>query len=292
MKLSIITVTYNVESVLDGYLKSLEQSEVGLGLLAGEVLVVDNASEDNTVAQLKKSAVPIKIICSKENLGFSAANNLGLKEACGENLLFLNPDTEFKAGVLTTLLEYLDAHEEVGAVTPRVLLPDGQDDLNTRRNFPTPLSALQHFLHLPGSDYYITKEPTQEQAVPAIGGAFLMAKQAVVTKVGSWDEDFFLYGEDLDYCYRINEAGYKIMYVPAVQITHLGGVSTGIKKSGERWSKASKKQKRAMAKYSVEAMALFYQKHLANKHNLIINALVAFGFRVLCMVRVLQFSLK
>lgn len=290
MTLSIITVTYNDEKVIVDFLTSLRESEVEKGGIETEVLLVDNHSSDRTVEIVRESVVEINLTVLDENVGFSAANNVALAKSHGDVVLFLNPDTKFSTGVFKTLLKYLDTHVEVGALTCRVLLPDGADDLNTRRNFPTPWSALKHFLHLPGGSYYLTGREDEEQDIPACGGSFLMVRRQVLDQIGGWDEEFFLYGEDLDLCYRIREAGWKIMYVPTVSITHFGGVSTGIKKSGLELSTASKEQKRKMAGYSVEAMAHFYRKHLSKKHSTIMNLLVEFGFKSLRFLREVQFS--
>lgn len=290
MTLSIITVTYNDEKVINDYLKSLVESEVGKGEIEAEVLIVDNASKDRTVELIKSSPLRVQLTVEKDNLGFAKANNLALANASGKFVLFLNPDTKFEYGIFNHLLDYFELNPAVGALTCRVLLPDGTDDRNTRRNFPTPSSALRHFLHLPGSGYYLSGDESKEQEIPACGGSFLMVRKQVLDQVGNWDEKFFLYGEDLDLCFRIREAGWKIMYVPQVSIIHYGGVSTGIKKSGSELSTASKEQKRKMAGYSVEAMAHFYRKHLSKNHNSLMNGIVELGFKSLRLLREVQFS--
>lgn len=290
MELSIISVTYNDANVIQGFLQSLLKSEVCDGSLDSEVFVVDNASRDETVQIIKEQDHFVRLTELEENVGFSRANNKALAQSRGRYVCFLNPDTKFSKGVFKALISYLEENQEVGAVTPKVLLPDGSLDLNTRRNFPTPMSALMHFFGVAGSGYYISGKEDEIQEVPACGGAFLLVKREVLQKVGDWDEDFFLYGEDLDLCYRIREEGWKITYVPTVSILHYGGVSTGIKESGASLSTADKSQRVRMAEYSVEAMALFYKKHLARQHTFLVNLLVGLGFRGLKFLRLLQYS--
>lgn len=298
MKLSIITVTFNDETVLPEFIRSLEESEVGTGRLTAEVCVVDNHSTDQTPALLKEVHHSwFTLVLLKKNKGFAAANNEALAQAKGEYILFLNPDTSFQHGVCEGMCTYLDEHENVGAVTPHVVLPDGTLDRNTLRNFPTPLSALFQFSGLASisrrfSGYYREPDGTQNaQEVPACGGACLMVRRSVVEKIGKWDEGFFLYGEDLDYCFRIHEAGWGVHYLPWLQLIHYGGVSTGIKKSGSGHSRASVATRIAMATYSVEAMQRFYSKHEAQHHTAAVNGLVLLGMKSLLLMRKIGFLL-
>src|SRR3989344_1401772 len=187
MKLSVITISYNDEKVIGEYLASLTESEIGKGEIKAEVLVVDNNSSDRTVEIVKNSNLDVDLTVLNQNVGFSVANNIALAKCKGDVVLFLNPDVEFSGDIFAPLLDYLESRKDVGALTCKVVLPDGKPDLNTRRNFPTPLSALKHFLHLPNSHYYITGEDDEEQEIPACGGSFLMVKREVLDKIGNWD---------------------------------------------------------------------------------------------------------
>ena len=298
MDLSIISVTHNNEQVLPEFLDSLKPYLTENKGNKIEAVIVDNASSDDSM-KLLKSEKDLHVIQTDINLGFSKANNVGIIKATGRYLLFLNSDTKFSKEVFPYLITQMDANPKFGAMTCRVLLPDGTDDLNTLRNFPTPRAALCHFLGLnklfPNNrffnGYFLTSlDPTKVHSIPACGGSFLLTRREIIEKLGGWDEDYFLYGEDLDLCFRIKKLGYEIIYDPHVSITHYGGVSTGIKKSGEHLSSASKEKRREMADHSVDAMGIFYKKNLAPHNPFYINGLVKLGMISLRILRKISFS--
>jgi len=277
MLLSIVIVSFNVEELLAKCLESIEKYSEDI---TKEVFVVDNNSSDNTVLRIRKDFPKVTLIANKKNLGFSKANNQALKKAKGDYLLVLNPDTELKQGTLHKMIGFMRKNKDVAVSTCRVELADGSLDRDCRRHFPTPWRSFCHFSNLskifPKSKifdgYYMGYMPdTAEHEVDACAGAFMMVRAESVKKVGYFDEDFFFYGEDLDWCFRFKEAGYRIIYTPITKIIHYKGASSGIKKSSQKLSKATKESKQRVLKESTRAMRLFYDKHYKNKYPFFIN---------------------
>ena len=233
--ISVIIVNYNVKELLEQCVKSIFSASSNLKV---EVIVVDNNSFDGSVEFLKQKFpgnAQLKIIESPINLGFAKANNLGAKEAKGEYLLILNPDTILQEDTLERSLEFYKANKEIGALTCKLILPNGKLDLACRRSFPTPSVAVYRILGLsrifPKSKLfgkynltYLDENDTYE--VDAIVGAYMLIKKDIYEKVKGFDEDYFMYGEDLDLCFRIKKAGYKIYYYPETSIIHYKGEST------------------------------------------------------------------
>ena len=323
MKLSIIIVSYNTKGLLEQCLESIVKS-LGNGRgpgsatpnstkpLSYEVIVVDNNSADGTQEYLKqltikspklkvknskketspKLQIPnLKIILNKDNAGFAKANNQGVREAEGEYILFLNPDTIVYPKTLEETAGYLSFHPDTGLVTCRIELPDGSLQKECHRGFPTPWRALCHFSGLgkifPKSrlfaGYFLGHLPKNTiHEIDACVGAFMMTKKEIGDQIGWWDEDFFWYGEDLDLCYRIKGVGYKVIFYPKVKITHYQGASSGIKKTKSR---ANKETKRKVMIASVEAMRVFYQKHYQDKYPKAISLLVMGGIALLEKIR-------
>ncbi|MEO8513562.1 MAG: glycosyltransferase [Ignavibacteria bacterium] len=233
--ISVIIVNYNVKELLEQCINSIFASSAGLNV---EVIVVDNNSFDGSISYLK-SKFPgnpqLKLIESPVNLGFAKANNLGAKEAKGEYLLILNPDTILQEDTLERSLKFYKDNPGTGAVSCKLILPNGQLDRACRRSFPTPSVAVYRILGLsrifPKSKIfgkynltYLDENDTYE--VDAIVGAFMLIKKSVYESVKGFDEDYFMFGEDLDLCFRIKKAGYKIYYFPGTSIIHYKGEST------------------------------------------------------------------
>lgn len=270
-KLSIIVLNYNTANVLADCLSSLFEVKNEVDF---EVIVVDNASKDDSVKLVKKRFPWVKLIASETNKGFSAGNNLANKTAKGEYILFLNPDTTVPQDTLQTCVEYMDNHEDVGAMTCKLVLPNGKLDKDARRSFPTPWVALSHFMFLdrlfPKSKlfskyWYGYISPNTEHEVDALQGAFFLARKTILDKIGWFDETFFLNGEDLDLSWRIKQQGWKIMYYPKVSIVHLKKVS---KKLGDRLKNEVS---------GVKSMEIFYKKHMWDRYPFYINYLVVAG---------------
>lgn len=231
-QLSIIIVSYNVREFLDHALTSLQKAMKGI---RGEVIVVDNASDDESVEMVRRRYPAVTVIANRSNLGFAKANNLALQRARGTYLLLLNPDTVVQEDTLRVMVKFFDDHPEVGLAGCKVLNPDGTFQLACRRSFPTPwvaftkifgLSALFPYSRLFGRYNLTYLNPDEMYEVDAVSGSFMALRRDVYETVGGLDEDFFMYGEDLDWCFRIQQAGWKIFYVPATQIIHYKGEST------------------------------------------------------------------
>ena len=299
MLLSIVIVSFNVEELLAKCLESIEKYAEGI---TKEVFVVDNDSPDNSVLRIRKDFPKVTLIANKKNLGFSKANNQALEKAKGDYLLVLNPDTELKSDTLAKMIDFMQKNKDVAVSTCRIELADGSLDRDCRRHFPTPWRSFCHFLNLskifPKSKifdgYYMGYLPDNiEQEVDACAGAFMMIRATAVKKIGYFDEDFFFYGEDLDWCWRFKEKGYRIVYTPTTKIIHYKGASSGIKDSSKKISKATKESKRRVLKESTRAMRLFYVKHYKTAYPSIVKWIVLSGVKILEIVRLLklQFNL-
>jgi hypothetical protein len=231
MDLSVIIVSYNVSSFLDQALATLEDSARGLEY---EVFVVDNASSDDSVEMVRRRHSGVRLIENRENRGFAAANNQALSHASGRYVLLLNPDTVLRRDTVPAMIGFLDDHPEAGGAGCKVINPDGTLQLACRRGFPSPGVAFFKMIGLSGlfpqsrtfGAYNLTYlDPDVVTEVDAISGSFMMLRKETLDRVGLLDEAFFMYGEDLDLCYRIKQAGWKIYYVPLTEIIHFKGES-------------------------------------------------------------------
>lgn len=233
MDISVIIVNYNVKDLLDNCISSIYKA-------AGEkykveVFVVDNNSIDKSVELIYKKYPRAIVIENEKNIGFSKANNLALRQAAGKYILILNPDTVLEESTFDKMISFVNGNPGTGAVTSKLILTNGKLDSACRRSFPVPSVAIPRMLGLsklfPKSKAfgkynltYLDDNKTYE--VDAICGAFMFIPKIILDKVGYFDEDYFMYGEDLDLCYRIKKAGYKIFYYPEVTTIHFKGEST------------------------------------------------------------------
>lgn len=286
--LSIIIVSYNTKDFLEKCIESIGNTVPKS--LDYEIIVVDNASTDGTTQEIHQSfdklRTKLKVIQNEKNLGFSKANNLGIKEAKGKYILFLNPDTIIYPNTLKVMVDFMHLNKDVGAATCRVNLPNGELDDACHRGFPSPRNAFFHFLGFSKlfskselfAGYNLGwKDFSTIHEIDACAGAFMMVKKEAGEQVGWWDEDYFWYGEDLDFCYNLKEKGWKIFYVPEVSILHYKGVSGGIKNVSKHLTTASEETKRRATKARFEAMRIFYNKHYKNKYPRLVNSLVYRG---------------
>jgi len=283
MNLSIIIVSYNTKEFLKKCLESIKNANSKFNY---EIIVVDNDSSDSSLEMLEKEFPDISLIKNKENLGFSRANNQGVKKAKGKYLLFLNPDTVLNKDTLPTLMKFMERNKDVGISTCRLVMPNGKIDDACHRGFPTPWNAFCHFSGLSRmfpkiklfSGYslsYLNFEEIHE--IDACAGAFMLVRREAGEKIGWWDEDYFFYGEDLEFCFRIKELGYKIYYIPDVSVFHYKGVSGGIKKNSKNISTADIKTRRLATNARFNAMKIFYKKHYMDKYPKLITWLVMQG---------------
>jgi N-acetylglucosaminyl-diphospho-decaprenol L-rhamnosyltransferase len=228
--LSIIIVNWNVRDLLAACLRSLAPAREQLAL---QVIVVDSHSADDSVAMVRRDFPWVELIACTENVGFPKGNNLGLAQANGRYLLLLNPDTEVVGAALTTMIDYLASHPDVGALGPQLLNPDGSVQ-SSRRRFPTLTTALFESTWLeplaPASilrHYYVQDVADGETAVVDwVTGACLLVRRDVVDQIDGLDEAYFMYSEELDWCRRIKAAGWQIVYLPTAQVIHHVGKSS------------------------------------------------------------------
>ncbi|MCX6726703.1 MAG: glycosyltransferase family 2 protein, partial [Candidatus Shapirobacteria bacterium] len=241
--LSVIILNYNSAKYLSKCLQSIKKSNFKPYNI--EFIIIDNASTDNSFSSVKNINLPnSKFINSPGNIGFSAGNNFGLKFISNPKyVLFLNPDTVIKPNTLSGMVKYLDLHPEVDAATCDVILAlTGKTQLECHRGFPTPFNTFWHFFGfgLPKlfpksrffNGYFLGYlDYTKPQLIDCCVGAFLMLKKAVGDTIGWWNEKYFFYGEDLDFCYKLKQNNYQLNFIPQFKITHFQGISSGIKRT-------------------------------------------------------------
>lgn len=253
MKLSVIIVSYNVKHYLRQCLDSLQRAVEGVD---AEICVVDNHSKDGTVEWLRGNGHDVKVIASNHNNGFAKANNIGIRQTSGEYVLLLNPDTFVGEGTIKACLDFMETHDKAGGVGVQMLKSDGARAMESRRGLPTPMTSFYKMCGLcemfPKSKrfgrYYMSGMTWDGPGrIEVISGAFLMARRAALDKAGLLDEDFFMYGEDIDLSYRLLKSGYENWYIPA-KILHYKGEST---------QKSSFKYVHVF----YEAMLIFFRKH-------------------------------
>lgn len=283
---SIIIVSYNTKQILRECLESIKNSHIKSTY---EIIVVDNASSDGSAEMIQKEFQDVILIENKENVGFSKANNIGVQKSQGRLVLFLNSDTVVYDNSIDEVAAFLDKNTQAGAATCRLLLPNGQIDDASHRGFPTPWNAFTHFSRLskflPGNKllggYNLTwMDMEKVHEIDALAGAYMMVKKQAGDQVGWWDEDFFWYGDDLDFCYRLKQKDWKIYYVPTVKVLHYKGVSGGIKDISKHITKADEATRKKATQARFDAMKVFYNKHYKNKYPLIITQLVFIGIRI------------
>lgn len=283
--LSIVIVSYNTRKFLKQCVTSIRLHPPGT--FSYEIIVVDNASSDGSVEMMKSEK--LKIVANKKNLGFAKANNQGVSVADGRYLLFLNPDTLVRKKTLETMVEFMDKNSDVGAATCRVELPDGVLDDACHRGFPTPWNAFCYFFGLSKLFPYLRvlsgytlgwMDTSKLHTIDACAGAFMLVRKKAGDQVKWWDEDFFWYGEDLDFCYRLRERGWSIYFVPTVSILHYKGISGGIKEETKHLTTASQQTRKQATNARFEAMRLFYKKHYMDKYPRFVTKLVFSGINL------------
>lgn len=265
--LSVIILSYRSKEHLKALLPSIAESRTKYTY---EVIVVDNGSNDGTGEWLQNAKLQISNFKFIQNInnGFAAGNNIGIKQASGRYILLLNPDTTVQPDTFEAMLDFMESRPDVGMSTCKLIKPDGTLDRAARRNFPNPANAFLRFLHLQhlaSKPYNISDETAdQEMEIESLVGAFCLTRRDVIEKIGLLDESFFMYGEDLDWCWRCREAGWKVWYYPKTFITHHKGES-------------SKKAAFRALKWFHDAMWIFYRKHYWQKYPLPLNWLVWVG---------------
>jgi GT2 family glycosyltransferase len=270
LELEVVIVSHGAEALLRRCLCSLEEHPASGAM---RVTVVDSGSPDTTPDMVEREFPQVRLL-RRENIGFSAANNVVLREDEATAVLLLNPDTEVYAGTLDAALSRLRSDERVGMVGCKLVTESGELDHACKRSFPTPLGALAHFTGIGRGDgasatlsqYRATHLGDDDPGeVDAVNGAFMLCRAEAVREVGLLDEGYWLYMEDLDWCRRFWQAGWKVFYEPAGVALHVKGASSG----GRR----APKQEIAFHR----GMGRFYRRFEAPEHNPLLNAAVYAG---------------
>lgn len=270
MRISIIIVSYNTRELLKNCINSIYMTYPKKDL---EILVVDNGSSDGSPTMVREKFGNVIFIESKENLGFAKANNIGIKKAEGEYILLLNPDTIVTKDCLEKSICYMDKHKDIGILGCKVVMPDGGLDLACRRSFPTPEVSFYRMAGLSKlfpknrrfGQYNLTYlDENETYEVDSVVGAFMMVRREAIEQVGMLDEDYFMYGEDIDWCYRIKQSGWKVVYYHEAVIFHYKGASGG-------------KKNPAIIREFYRAMQLFYEKHYKSEYSFVTTGVIYLG---------------
>jgi N-acetylglucosaminyl-diphospho-decaprenol L-rhamnosyltransferase len=266
--LDVVIVAYRSREMVRVCLDSLRANPPACPMT---VVVVDNDSRDGTAELIAGEYPEVELIASPRNLGFAAATNLGARRGEAPYLLALNPDTAVTAGALDAVIAVLEEHPEVAVVGPRLERPDGSLDHASKRGFPTPMSALGHFSGLgrrsgAAGRLAAYRAPEVESGpVDAVNGAFMLMRRSVFEAAGGFDEDYWMYMEDLDLSYRLAQEGWRSWYEPAATVVHVkGGTVRGERSPRLNW-------------HFHRGMYLFYRHHYAPDHSAAFNALVYVG---------------
>ena len=268
--IGIVIVNWNTRDHLRRCLETVYASEGGFSY---SVVVVDNASTDGSAAMVGNNFPDVQLIANVENVGYPRANNIGLRHfgfhaegdvraSAPRYALLLNPDTELPVDALLRMMQFMDSRPDIGAAGPKLILLDGSLDKACRRGFPTPMVSFYHYSGLAKlfprnrrfGRYNMTfADENQELEVDSVVGAYMQVRNEAIAKAGLLDESFFMYGEDLDWAYRMKQAGYKIWYYPVVTVRH-------VKRA------ASRRSKKAQFEFW-RAMLIFYRKHFRQTTN-------------------------
>jgi GT2 family glycosyltransferase len=247
MKLSVVIVSYNVRDYLENCLQSVSRALEGI---EGEVFVVDNHSDDDSVETVRAQYPWVRLIENQENMGFSRANNIAIRESRGEYVLLLNPDTIVEEATLREVLRFMEEHPKAGGAGVMMHNADGSLAPESRRALPTPWVSCLKMLGFT-KRYYMSHLPwDQPGRIEVISGAFCFLRKKALDEVGLLDEDFFMYGEDIDLSYRLMKGGWENWYLP-YPITHFKGKST--QKSDYRY-----------VHIFYKAMLIFFRKHYSH----------------------------
>jgi len=283
--ISIIIVNYNVKDLADNCISSIYKANVSNYAL--EIFFVDNYSVDGSFEFISSKYPDVKCIKNSQNLGFSKANNIALNQAKGKYVLILNPDTVLEEGTFGKMIDFVESDDNIGAVTSKLILGNGELDKACKRSFPTLSAALPRILGLSAvfpknkffGKYNLTYlDENKIHEVDAICGAFMFIPKKVLDETGFFDEDYFMYGEDIDLCYRIKHKGYRNFYYPEVTTVHLKGGSTS-------------KTKFSYVNNFYGAMSIFVGKNFKDSSKLLI-LLLKFGIFYRSLVSYFKRSLN
>jgi GT2 family glycosyltransferase len=270
VKLSIIIVNWNTCNLTKQTIESVYRETSGIDF---EIILTDNASSDDSVEVIKKEFPQVILIENKENLGFGKANNQGMRIALGKYIMLLNSDTVVLSQAITRLTSYLDEHEDITMLGPKLLNEDRTFQYSCRRNLPNPMNSFFHLFGLaklfPKSKMFtdykrFAYDSNRTEPVEAISGAAMFFRRGVFDTMGGFDEQFFMYGEDLDFCKRVQDKGWKTMFVHDAEIIHFGGQSS------------KKRRKQSLVNF-YDAMWIYYKKHFYSTYPKAISMFVYLG---------------
>ncbi len=281
MKLSIVIVNYNVRYFLEQCLQSVYRALAGI---EAEIFVVDNDSKDGSCEMVRAKFPDIKLIENQRNVGFSTANNQAIRQSKGEYILLLNPDTVVEENTFREGLEFMDSHPEAGGLGVKMIDGKGNFLPESKRGLPTPWVAFYKIFGLSSffkkskkfARYHLGYLPENEiNEIDVLAGAFMLMRKETLDKVGLLDEDYFMYGEDIDLSYRIQKSGYKNYYFPKTKIIHYKGEST-------------KKGSLNYVKVFYKAMAIFAEKHFSKSYAKTFNSLIGLAIYLRAGLSVLK----
>lgn len=268
-RVSIIIVNWKTPELLAGCLDSLLEDPRASQF---EICVVDNNSGDNSLDVLR-GYPQVHVVANTSNVGFAKACNQVIPQATAPYIFLLNPDTVVRDNAVSKLADYLDDNPKCAAVGPKVLNPDGTLQLACRRSFPSPAASFYRLTYLSKlfpknktfAQYNLTyANPDDELDVDALSGSAMMVRKDVVDRVGLLDEDIFMFGEDIDWCWRFKQEGWRVTYCPQAVVYHFHGAASRLRPVGATINLH-------------KGMEVFYRKHLAPKHWPVFNALVYMG---------------
>lgn len=287
MNLSIIIVSYQCKEKLNVTLDAVFASQVAFEY---EVILVDNGSTDGTVEMVEREYLQNPALAGRlkfiqnTNEGFAKGNNRGLHIATGEYILLLNPDTKVEPKTLQIMMDFMKSRPDVGISTCKLVKGDGTLDLACRRSLPDPWNS---FMRLSGLSFLFPKfkmvsgynlthaDENTEMEIGSCVGAFMFVSPACFRKIGMLDEQFFMYGEDIDWCKTAQEAGFKVWYYPKTTTVHYKGQSS------------RKNTKKALYEFH-NVMWKYYKKHLAHKYPAFLNGLVYIGIWLRYMLQLIK----
>jgi GT2 family glycosyltransferase len=270
MTLSVIIVNYNVKFFLEGCLRA---AAAAMKNITGEIIVVDNASSDDSLAYLQPRFTDVKFIASNTNAGFGAACNKGFRQSSGDFILFLNPDTVVPEDCFEKCLAFIRTKKDAGIVGVKMVDGQGKFLRESKRSFPSVTASFYKMAGLAAvfphsrlfAAYYAGHlDENTIGEVDVLAGAFMLIRRDLLERVNGFDEDFFMYGEDIDLSYRIQQAGYKNYYFPETQIIHYKGAST---------NKGSLRHIQSF----YGAMSIFVDKHYTGSFALVVRPIIKTG---------------
>jgi GT2 family glycosyltransferase len=285
MDLSVVIVNWKTRDFLPGCLESLKGN---IPNLKAEIVFVDNGSHDGSLEWIGSNHPDVKVIVNEANLGFSKANNLAIERCQGDMIMLLNPDTRLKMGAVEALVSLLNTRPAAGIVGPRIEYPDGSLYPQSKRAIPEIRDAFFYIFRIKnlaqrfsGENFYTLDDldPDEIHEVGAVSGSCMLVRREVFTDVGLLDEDFFLYGEDLDICMRSRRGGWKVYYCPDAVVVHYHGQS-------------SRKRRLLSTLDFYGAMRTFYRKHYAPFRHPLINGFVEVGIHLKMLVSLFLVPLR